>query len=251
MTVPDYHKDWPTTSDNITLSKGRVDVWAVSLDAGQDCLTECGSLLSVDEKSRAERFHFEADKRCYTIARGSLRKLIGLYLKREARSITFQINEYGKPSLEDDVALSFNISHSGEMAVMAFSYGRKVGVDIEFIRENIDHESLSVRFFSRAETLVLKSLAEKDRLKCFYETWTRKEAFIKAVGKGLSIPLDQFDVSVGVGVSPALIDVRYDRINSSEWCMSGIALNASFAGAIVVEGGEVEIRHFRIWSSLG
>jgi 4'-phosphopantetheinyl transferase len=246
MKVPENLEDWPTTSDNVTLSEGRVDVWAVTLDSGQDCLSECSRLLSEGEISRAERFHFEADKRRYTIARGSLRKLIGRYLKREARSITFQTNEYGKPSLEDDVALSFNISHSGEMAVMAFSYGRNVGIDIEFVRENIDHESLSERFFSRAEVLVLKSLDEKDRLRCFYETWTRKEAFIKAVGKGLSIPLDQFDVSVGVGVSPALTDVRYDRLNSNGWFMAGIVLNASFAGAIVVEGGEVEIRHFRI-----
>jgi 4'-phosphopantetheinyl transferase len=248
MKTSDGLTNWSVSPDNMTLSKGKIDVWAVPLDSGKGYIAECNELLSKDEISRARRFHFEADQRRFTIARGCLRKLIGRYLKRDAHSIVFQTNEYGKPRLagENDMPLCFNISHSGEMAVMAFTYSRELGVDIELIRENIDHQSLSERFFSEAEATILKSLADEDRLKCFYETWTRKEAFIKAVGKGLSIPLDQFDVSVGVGVSPALVDVRYDCANSSGWFMSEITLNESFAGAIAVEGKDAEIRRFRI-----
>ncbi len=248
MKTSDGLQNWSTSPGSITLSESKIDVWAVPLDLGEDCIAKCHELLSEDEINRAQRFHFEADQRRFTIARGSLRQLIGRYLRCNPHSIVFQTNEYGKPRLgkENDIPLCFNISHSGEMAVMAFSYGRELGVDIELIREDIEYQSLSERFFSKTETLMLKSLAEKDRLKCFYATWTRKEAFIKAVGKGLSIPLDQFDVSVGLEVSPALLDVRYDCPNSNGWFMSEIALNDFFAGALVVEGENVKIRYFRL-----
>ncbi|MBL4575557.1 MAG: 4'-phosphopantetheinyl transferase superfamily protein [Opitutaceae bacterium] len=246
--LDDCLNNWPGAPDEIVLPRGKIHIWAVSLDSGEECLAQCRGLLSESEISRAQRFHFDADQRRFIIARGTLRQLLGRYLKCAADTIVFQTNEYGKPRLggNDGLPLHFNISHSGEMAVMAFSCERELGIDIEWIREEINCLDLSERFFSKTEAVVLKSLPEKELSKCFFETWTRKEAFIKALGKGLSIPLDQFDVSVGVEVPPALLEVRVDEVHSKEWFISKVILNNSFSGAVVAEGGPVEIQQFRI-----
>lgn len=174
---------------------GVVDLWIADLDDPAWPRPELLASLAPDEAARAERFHFDEHRRRYTVARGLLRRLVGAYLGVAPTQPVFTYGDAGKPSLPGS-GLSFNVSHSGSCAAFAFTAGREVGVDVECLREVSDREALARRFFAPDESRALAAIDAARAPEAFFHCWTRKEAYIKAVGGGLSIDLAGFEVSV-------------------------------------------------------
>jgi 4'-phosphopantetheinyl transferase len=162
-----------------------VEVHWFSIDVDGDRLGELDTLLSGDERDRAARFRFERDRNRYVACRGMLRELLGVDARR-----SFSYNAYGKPRLENS-EVRFNVSHSRGMAMIAVSRGREVGCDIEWMDPTFGDDAIAERFFSREEAAMLRGLSEEDRRAEFFRCWTRKEAFIKACGMGMSMELQR------------------------------------------------------------
>jgi 4'-phosphopantetheinyl transferase len=194
-------------------------------------------LLSIDEQDRAGRFHFERDRHRFSAARGALRAILGRYLGIEPRAITFDYGPQGKPSLAMATPwLRFNVSHSKGLALIAISYGRELGVDVEFVRSLARGPRISERFFSPREAEAIRSVPEHLQERAFFACWTRKEAYIKARGGGLSIPLDGVEVSVDPREPPALLGVRDDPDGPLSWGMKELLPADGYIAALVAQG---------------
>lgn len=174
-----------------------------------------------------------------------LRTLLAAYLGRGAAELSFSYAEKGKPSLADSqTAVNFNLAHSQGRALYAFSRGRELGVDLEFIREDLESEKIAVRFFSPAEVKRLELVPPELRKQAFFECWTRKEAYIKARGDGLSLPLDDFDVSLGPGEPAALLRNHKEPEEVARWTMRSLDAPSGYAAALVVAGHDWKLRSF-------
>jgi 4'-phosphopantetheinyl transferase len=208
-------------------------VHPLDIDAGR-----LARLLSVDERERAGRFAFERDRRRYIVARARLRQLLGERLGVAPECLRFVYQPQGKPALASCPGqrdLRFNVSHCGEVAAYAFAEGREVGVDIEEVRELPDADDIVMRFFSRRERGAYMRLPLRERPQGFFNCWTRKEAFIKALGSGLSCPLDSFDVSFAPG-RPARI-LRVGRVAASRcgWTLRSFVPGPGLVGAVALQ----------------
>jgi 4'-phosphopantetheinyl transferase len=224
-----------------------VHVWWAALDLTlkTSCRDRLWATLSADERTRAERFRFSEDRMRFVSARGILRILLGRYLDVEPQRLRFCYNEHGKPALApefDRSDLQFNVSHSDSVALYAVAWGRRVGVDVERIRTDVSIEAIAQRFFSPQERAALGALPAGLRREAFYSGWTRKEAFLKARGEGLSLPLDQFDVSLLPGEPAALLYVAGDQEETSRWSFLELTAPPGYAATLAVEGRDLTLR---------
>jgi 4'-phosphopantetheinyl transferase len=213
-------------------------VWRVELNQPETRVNLFFEILSEDEKRRAERFHFRHDRTHYVVARGMLRALLGFYLHKESEQLRFSYTPFGKPflsSAEGERDLRFNVSHSRGLALYAFVDGCDVGVDVEYIRADFATEEIADRFFSRREVEVLRSLDRQVRAEAFFNCWTRKEAYIKARGEGLSHPLHQFAVSMIPGEPAALLEADGGVEEVSRWSLHELKPKDGYAAAIATE----------------
>lgn len=239
---------WLSAPQDVELQTDDLHLWHADLSLSVDTLSLLASALSPDETNRAERFVFDKDRRSFIAARGILRNILGLYVKSEPQDIVFSYNDFGKPSLADntnDDDLRFNMSHSYGQALYALTVARNIGVDLELIRSNVDYEGLTKRFFSPTEASVLLSLPPHSRKEAFFKCWTRKEAYIKALGKGLSMALDSFDVSMSPGEDARLTGHADDPEELERWSLIDLDPHPRYAGAIAVEGKDVNLKLFR------
>jgi 4'-phosphopantetheinyl transferase len=228
--------EWTAAPAHPRLGPDELSAWLIPIDAAPHRLRDLTETLSPDEQQRAARFHFERDRVRFIAARGALRRILGRYLNRPPAEIAFAYSPYGKPSLSAEPWLSFNISHSGDWAICAFAQGRRVGVDIELIRRELGEETIAERFFSPREVADLRSLPADEQPAAFFRCWTRKEAFVKARGEGLSLPLDRFDVSLRPDAPPALLRTLDDPREAARWSMLALSAPPDYEAAIVVEG---------------
>ncbi len=219
-----------------------VDVWKIALDRPADVVSGLRELLSADELARAAKFRVERGAERYIVGRGVLRTLLGRYTGAPPQSLAFAYNEYGKPELHGS-DVHFNLSHSHGIALAAVTRGRAIGVDIERIRGDVIGEKIAERFFSPAEARVLASLPADQQAQGFFNCWTRKEAWIKARGAGLSIALNSFEVSLTPGEPARLIATRPDAEEARRWSMEALDCEPGFAAALAVAGemGEVSV----------
>lgn len=240
ITDPDY-----AGPGSLDLPPDEVHVWRIDLDtvgAGEDRWRQ---LLSPEEQTRAQAFRFEPDRRRYTTVRAWLRTLLGAYISRNPRELLFAYSDKGKPALRpfgDHAKLQFNISHSGDASLLAFTRDRDLGIDIEKIRQNLDVEGIARRFFSESEQRQLVQMTPEDRYSAFFRCWTRKEAYLKATGAGFSLPLGQFDVSIAYGERQALLETRPDPNEASRWSLTDIPAGDGYAGALCVRGHGWELK---------
>ena len=179
---------WLPAPDALELASHRVDVWRIFLDLPIASVKSIESHLSVDEAQRAARFHFSADRNRYIVAHGCLRDILARYLHCKPHQLGFSTGEYGKPALVNNEYIDFNLAHSADLALIAVTRGRKVGVDVERIRQDMELEGIARRYFSLHEVSELLALPPAQRETAFFNGWTRKEAYIKAQGLGLSLP---------------------------------------------------------------
>jgi 4'-phosphopantetheinyl transferase len=223
----------------ITLPAEEVHLWHVDLASVAKGEQRWEQILSEDERARATRFHFSRDRQYFTATRALLRTILGGYLDSDPKALRFQYSKNEKPSLtpsQSQNPVEFNVSHSGDVALLAFARGRDVGVDVEQLRENFDHEAVARRFFSEQEQRQLAALAPADRYHGFFRCWTRKEAYIKARGTGLAFPLHQFDVSLRPGEENALISTRPDSTEAARWSLQDVRTGKAYVAALCVLG---------------
>jgi 4'-phosphopantetheinyl transferase len=222
----------------IALPEDEVHLWRVDLDAVCTA-ARWQEVLSSDELARAARFHFQRDRQHFVASRALLRTILASYLATDANSVNFSYSKREKPSLAlafADSKVTFNISHSGGIALLAFSRGREVGVDVEQVRCDFDLEAFARRFFSTHEQNQLAAVPEEEKVEAFFRCWTRKEAYIKATGDGLSLPLSQFDVSLGGGAGNGLLATRPDGREAERWRLREVPAGSGCIAALCIRG---------------
>jgi 4'-phosphopantetheinyl transferase len=239
-------KDWHFPPRKLELLEHQVHVWRAALDAPPSQFEELRGFLSKDEQKRAQGYRFERDRRWFIIRRGMLRRLLERYLGIPAAQIEFDYNPYGKPELgqrSKSGSLHFTLSHSKGLVLFAFARQLNVGVDIERLRSDFEMQRLAERFFSPHENSELNSLSQEERPAAFFACWTRKEAFIKAHGEGLSLPLHQFDVSLKPGEEAQLLATREGLEPAENWVLRHLEPGWDAIAALAVSGhGWVLIR---------
>ena len=238
--LSDIHIDYAENRKLISkLSANAVHIWSASTDIDEKQLHYLQSIISEDEQKRAAKFYFEKDRVRFIVARGFLRMILACYIKKTPEEFRFRYNKFGKPSLENinNNNVQFNLSHSDKMIVYGFTSCRDIGIDIERIRTSEDTVQILDHFFSELEKEEFKMIPEEKKKETFYQCWTRKEAYIKARGEGLSIPLDDFSVTLIPG-SPAKL-IKADKDSAvTQWHMKDISVASGFAAAAVVSGSE-------------
>lgn len=223
---------WPAPPPSLRLVPGYAQVFAFSLDLDAQALATLRGMLDDAERARADRYLHDASRRSFTAARGQLRRVLGWLLGLPPAEIRFAAGPRGKPSLlEGD--LRFNLSHSGGLALLAVTLAREIGVDIEDTTRSVDYANMARRFFAPAEAQALAALPAADQPRAFFDCWTRKEAYIKARGLGLTISLDSFVVTFGPGETPRFVS------GAEGWTLYPLDPGPGYAAALVVEG-EVE-----------
>lgn len=217
-----------------------VSIWRVTLSLPSSCLPLLERILSEEEIKRSSRFCFSEDRRRFVSARSALRMILSGCIGVPPDSLAFATGDNGKPRLirhDERIAdIRFNLSHSGEMALVAVTRGREVGVDIECVRNNISHASLARRFFAAEEREALEATPPEERLHAFFRCWTRKEAYLKAVGAGLSVPLDRFAVSLERGRARVIRPIPGDW-RGGDWSLTDLDIGEGYAASLAVEGG--------------
>ncbi len=229
-------------------AENQVHIWQISLDQKDKSVNKLLGLLDVKEKSKAVKFKFEKDLRTYIVSHGAMREILSLYLETRLRNIEFETNSYGKPFLRGGKKdICFNLSHSHELALLAITKSRRIGVDIEFIRPEFAAEAIAEHIFSPLEIEVLRNLPKALQTRAFFDCWTRKEAFIKAVGKGLSYPLKDFSVAFSPFEKPGLVAHENTAVTIENWQIIELEIGGNYAAAMAIEARKRETKLF-IWN---
>lgn len=243
--MPDV-EDWFPMPYDLRLAEGEVHVWRASLCLDATTLAHLKTHLEPAEITRAERFRFKRDYDHFVASRGILRELLGMYSGLNPAELGFDYGPQDKPALRSRGAsesLEFNVSHSHGLAVYAFARDREVGIDVELLRTNVDAQDIAERYFSLDEIAELKALPPKLQTEGFFLCWTRKEAYVKARGGGLEIPLASFSVTLTPG--------RPERLECGDDCRWGLRSfqpDPRFVGAVVGKGEGWNIRRWE-WKS--
>jgi 4'-phosphopantetheinyl transferase len=229
------------TKDLLRLQADDVHLWSLSLDPPETELHRLESLISAEETALAERFVFPLDHRRYVAAHGLLRLVLARCLDTIPAAVTFRRNADGKPRLAHPERLRFNLSHSGLLGLLAVSAKREVGVDVEEIHDIDNIEDLAKTCFSPAEQAALAALPAEQRSWAFFAGRTRKEAFLKALGDGLSRPLDSFTVSLAPAEPAKLLRVEVAPRTSESYAIRSLEPAPGYLGALAVDGPEVRV----------
>jgi 4'-phosphopantetheinyl transferase len=234
-----FNCNWSSAPVDFSLSGDDVHIWCTCLNFPHGLIERMAQILSNDELKRAERFHFRRHRTRFIAAHAFLRKLLAEYANIEAKRITFEYGSNGKPFLSEKFSqekIRFNLSHSRDYALMAFARNREIGVDLEYIKEFADMYTVAKQVFSSKDNAVLQLLAETERMKAFYTFWTRKEAYLKAIGKGLSAALDTIDISSDSLDESIIVLSEGTTEGQNQWTIQDLNPLAGFAAAFAIEG---------------
>jgi len=243
---------WWVSGLRSDLPGGELHLWLADLEQPAAVVRRCRGLLAADELKRADVFRFERHRSRFTVARGILRLLLGSYLGIEPDRVGFVYGRQGKPSLgerhlpADGLGLRFNVSHSGTLALYGFVQCHEIGVDIERFRGLSDMMSIARRSFAPGEYACLKAAAQSQRQALFFSCWTRKEAYIKAVGDGLSLSLDSFEVTMSETDPARIIRIDGETEPQRLWRLVAVPVMPGVAAAVCVQPGNLLLRTFRL-----
>jgi 4'-phosphopantetheinyl transferase len=244
--APASEATWRPPPPSLTLSYDRVDVWRVPLEMPERQRGLLEASLSVEERARASRFRHHVDRARFVAAHGALRAILGRCLGVDPACLRFSYGRFGKPELCEPPwasSVEFNLSHSGDLALVTACFGRRLGIDLESIDASKSGQEIAERFFSTREIAALRALPRDRQTDAFFACWTRKEAYLKARGDGLSFPLDRFSVSVSPEEPASLLDCGDDE--TQHWVLQDIRPGADWAGALAVEGKGWTLRRWR------
>jgi 4'-phosphopantetheinyl transferase len=225
---------WDHAEPGAPPSSGELHVWLGSLKAPADRIAHFATLLDDSERERARRFHFDRHRRRYIARHGTLRTMLGILLGVPPASVAFSYGEHGKPGVAIPTSgsfLRFNLSDSGELVLYAFGRGVEIGVDLERVRPMPDAAAIAERFFAPSEYDVFRSVPPDQQSQAFFNCWTRKEAFVKAIGDGLTCPLHGFEVSLRPG-EPALLLRIHGEGGAPPWTIWHLEPLPGYVGAL-------------------
>ena len=217
---------------SFALPENDIHVWTLGTRVAGIVAADFEPVLTTDERLRAAGFRFDHLRYAFVVARGALRYLLGHYLDVPPASIRFDYGPNGKPALAAAAEVQFNTAHSGDLAVFAFTRRCPIGVDVEQMRPLAEMDDIAKRFFCSDEAVEIGSLSPGDRTQAFFHCWTRKEAYIKAIGGGLSIPLNAFRVTVQPGEAARLLHIAQNTDAASEWTLHDLCLQPGYAAAL-------------------
>jgi 4'-phosphopantetheinyl transferase len=233
------------------LSGRDVHVWTLRTGASDDVAAKFEPVLVRGERDRAAGFRFDHLRRSFVIARGALRCLLGRYLDLDPASIRFNYGSKGKPAVASAAGIEFNATHSGGLAAFAFTVGCQIGVDLEQIRPLTEMQHIADRFFCPEEAAEIRSLPPSERERAFFCCWTRKEAYIKAIGDGLSAPLDKFRVTLQPNEAARFIHLAHDIIAAKAWTLHDLCLASVYAAALAYRDRQRSLSVFPIVDPAG
>lgn len=263
---------WPLPLRNVTLGAGEVHVWRASLRVPEPQMAQLYATLSADERERAGRYRFLHDRQHFVAARAWLRALLSTYLGTTPGQVHLRYNPHGKPELDSicspnpsrapssmpvtmsaDTAnraardtLHFNLSHSDDLVLYAMTRGRQVGIDVERVRPGFADETLAERFFSPRELATLRSLPAAEQERAFFAGWVRKEAYFKARGEGLTVPMDSLNVSLAPRGTAALLSSAAEQAEQRRWSLHDLDVGPDYVAALAVEGHGWELLALRL-----
>lgn len=245
---------WPLAPERSSLGVNEVHVWLACLRMTDAQIMHLRATLSPEERERSVRYRFVRDQQRFIVARGLLRSILGSYLGTLPDQIRLSYNPHGKPELEPvegsrvagtrEEHIQFNVTHTEDVALYAVARGRRVGIDVERIRPGFADDRLSETFFAPREAAALRSLPPNEQQKAFFACWTRKEAYVKARGEGLVMPLDAFEVSLLPGDPPTLLTPD-DPAEAARWSLCELDLGPEYAATLAVEGQRWRLRLWR------
>lgn len=237
---------WQTSPSTIDLSSEEIHLWCVHLDSAGPSPSLVEGHLSDDEGARAKRFHFERDRARFVRARAALRCILARYIRVTPEKIRFSYQANGKPELaetDNHTGVNFNLSHSGEFAIIGVGRQRRIGVDVERYR-TLEFLDVASRYFSEPEYRELSALPVNELEKNFFACWTRKEAFLKALGEGIGVLLPQVSVTVAHFEAPKLMEFQGHPDARLRWSLEDIRVHQDYAAAMAFERGPVKLQHF-------
>lgn len=242
---------WAVASALPSLLPAEIQVWRIDLEQPAPVEEQLAALLTPDEQARAARFASSSLRRRYQVARGALRWLLGNYLGRKPADLRLGYGPHGKPFVQDETGnparLCFNLSHTQDMALLALAWEAAVGVDVEYTRRAAPElESIARRFFAAGEYRALVNLPAAERWAAFLRGWTRKEAFIKAVGDGLSHPLAAFEVTLEGEESAEILSINGDSAEAAHWTLAHLDPAPDYVGALAIRQRHWPIRAWRL-----
>ena len=227
---------WRSPPETLALGHDEIHVWQANLDQPPSQLHNFFHKLAADEQARAARFYFARDREHFIVARGVLRAILGCYLNCTPESLSFRYGSHGKPALagETGETIRFNVSHSHGIGLYAVTRGWEVGIDLERIRFDLPVAEITERFFSKSEVAMFRSLPTEAQHQAFFRWWARKEAYIKALGEGLSLPLNQFDLPA-FEEQDTVLGTQRDQSEASRWSLHELTATPGFAAALAVK----------------
>ena len=231
----------PSRPSSFQLASDEVHSWCASLDVPPETSARLYAALSPDERTRSARFQFERDQQRFIVAHGVLRDLLGRYLQTQPRRVRFVYNAFGKPDVSPEFGnrLTFNLSHSAGLALIAIASASNVGVDVEYTRARSDYADIARHFFSAAEVDYLMALPSHLYAEAFLSCWTKKEAYLKACGEGLAIPLNSFSVPLTTDHAHTPVDLYVaskDIVPADRWSLYTLRPAPGYAGALAIKG---------------
>lgn len=238
MTSP-FNPDWRQPPAKGIIQPGEVHLWLVDFPLVREHLISLAGFLSPDDEARASRFLFPEDRERFILSRGALREILSRYLGHAPGEILFTYTRQGKPILAREIErrdISFNVSHTESLALIAIYDGRQIGVDVEMIDQNRMTTAVARRFFSPSEVEKLLALPAEVRESAFFNGWTRKEAYLKAIGAGLTMSLDAIEVTLAPGEDARILKIAGDSVAASKWTLIHLVPKPGYVGALVAEG---------------
>jgi 4'-phosphopantetheinyl transferase len=240
---------WRTPPAVIKCLPGEVHLWRIPLDTVTSMLNILINLLTEDEWQRSTRFLFPHDQAHFISAHAALRLILSRYTALPPARICYKTGEMGKPFLAEDTPLRFNLSHSGKIALVGVCLEEEIGVDVEWIHSMRALDLIAKNFFAPSETEKLLAQTDPEQQRAFFDCWTRKEAFIKSTGKGISFPLDQFEVEFNPGQPARLLSVFGEKSLADQWALFDIPCGKDLSAALVVpqQSGNPSGWRLRYW----
>ncbi len=244
--------EWAAPPQRLALSGSAVHVWRAALNLAEAQVAALGAALNADEQARAARLRLDDKRRAFVVARGILRDILGRYLGLHPRDIQFAYTAQGKPELAACQAAGpcFNLAHSGDLALVALANARPIGIDLERQRPVEAADLLVERFFSPGERAAYRRLPPEQKSPAFLLGWTRKEAYLKARGEGLALPLNQFEVTLSPGEPPALVADWHSPPSAAPWVLLDLDAGPGFTAALAVPGAVDELAAWE-WPASG
>ena len=227
--------NWANATQKSFILNNTIHIWKINYSDFDNEESALLNNLSKQETNRANKFYFSIDKKRYLLTRALLKNILSRITDTPARQLHFKFNEHGKPYLESFKHIYFNISHSGDIGLLAVTDCAAIGIDVEQYRKRLQLREIAERFFSKYETDILLNLPDNQKISAFFSCWTRKEAFIKALGLGLTLPLKNFDVTLQPAEKAKLVEIRHKNEKAADWTLKDIPLENDYAAAYAVK----------------